>query len=172
MTRSAVVDADVGRSASESGAAKARSALEALTQLASASDVVVLMEGELLAEWDKHRSRFGLTWLTKLMTAKRLLSVVAAPDTSAEVDTVLRSALAASDPSAYKARAKDAHLICVAIDNGAAIVSMDKKSRNGYRSLCHLNPPWSDVGYFCLPDHDGELAGWCAEIGAVAPTLC
>jgi hypothetical protein len=130
------------------------------------------MDSELLAEWDRHRSRFGLTWLTKMMTSKRLLSVVAAANTSAEVDTVLRSALAASDPGAYQARAKDAHLICVAIDHRAAIVSMDKKARNGYRSFCASSPPWRLVGYFCLPDHDTDLVTWSTSPAHPAPPIC
>ncbi|MBT9559852.1 MAG: hypothetical protein IV100_27730 [Myxococcales bacterium] len=130
------------------------------------------MDDDLLAEWDKHRSRFGLTWLTKIMTAKRLRKVGVDPDTAAQVDTVLRSALAASDPSAYEARAKDAHLICVAIDHRAAIVSMDKKARNGYRSFCTSSPPWREVDYFCLPDHDADLATWCTSPAHPAPPIC
>jgi hypothetical protein len=89
----------------------------------------VVMTKEIRAEWDKHQSRFALTWLRQ-MVAKKQFKPIPLPEIDPEI-WELMEALAKTDNQRAE-MTKDILLLEAALATDRRIVSLDEKTARKY----------------------------------------
>jgi hypothetical protein len=163
MGLAVVVDADVARAASaEPVDDKALAGADALA-IVLESNAYVVFDSITEAEWARHAGRFATTWQVEIESRKRTIRPDLAAGSLPSVVSALTAAL--KQPTELAARKKDAHLLAAALDVPCAVVSGDVRSRNGFRALCHTQPPWHDVLWFSMPGENNDLRHWCLGAG-------
>jgi hypothetical protein len=89
----------------------------------------VVMTKEIRAEWDKHQSRFALTWLRQ-MVAKKQFKAISLPEIDQEIWEPIE-ALAKTDNQRAE-MTKDILLLEAALATDRRIVSLDEKTARQY----------------------------------------
>jgi len=165
--RIAVVDADVAYKASQKPVNdEAISATSALDRIFK-SDIVAVFDSDLDREWHQHARDYALTWRTEMECRHRVQWAEPNPVVREAISRVLVAKLTAPE---IRAREKDAHVVALAIQTPAVVVSGDDKARNGYSALCSDMAPWKHV-YWCRVREDLALDAWCRGTEA-PPRLC
>lgn len=124
---SLVVDACVLRSAGDSGKpapANCRAVLEEILR----AEKIVSVDGDLMAEWRRHRSRYSSTWMVS-MFSRRLIDQRSG--FSGKATSVEGAVSKLSEPQLSVAR-KDMHLLKIAVDCDYQVVSCEKKCRAAF----------------------------------------
>jgi len=89
------------------------------------------MPGQLRDEWERHRSLFARTWLTAMVSRRRVVFGDVPPKHKMR-RAILRAA--ATKPMEVAALEKDFHLIEAAIDNDRTVVSLDEVVRKLFKA--------------------------------------
>jgi hypothetical protein len=165
--RVAILDADIARGAAESQAAAAGESVAVLRAVKD-QGVRVAFDASLATEWDAHASDFARRWRFSMVSADRVVFAGACPSAATALAFLESARLPAAE---LAARSKDAHLLGLALDLGAPIASRDRRSRNGFQSLCARRPPWAQVRWALIPDALDDFVAWCAH-GAALPPMC
>jgi hypothetical protein len=98
---------------------------------------VVVMSGELRAEWRRHRSRFSRAWQQRMFGARRVIVLDRA------ADKAFRAGISDATPEAAIAAIllKDCHLIEAALATDRRIASLDDQARQHFgRAAAHVQP--------------------------------
>jgi hypothetical protein len=128
-----VVDASVARSCGDNKATypiaiQCRDFLIAIL----GNEHEIVMTPDIKREWDKHQSRFALTWLRQ-MIAKKRLRAIPIPEIDPEIWNPIE-AMAKND-SERSAMTKDILLLEAALATDRRIVSLDEKTARQYFKL-------------------------------------
>jgi len=119
-----VIDADIARSSSKSPKPTPQHCRAFLHAVANHSYYLV-MSPDLIAEWNKHQSRFTRKWRRKMYGRKRVMVV------RPEYDEKLYKRIEEAAESVRQRHAifKDFHLVEAALATDQRIASMDEKMR-------------------------------------------
>jgi hypothetical protein len=126
-SRRLVIDASIARSAGESSDLRAKASREILTCVLKVSHRIVMTSG-IVAEWNKHRSRFSSTWLVKMRSLRKIDTLDLIEDTG------LRERIqdVASEVAIIQAMLKDIHLIEAALATDRIVLSLDETVRGHF----------------------------------------
>jgi hypothetical protein len=143
--RRLVIDACVGRAAGDRSDGASFHCTAFLTAVFDIGHSAV-MSGDLLAEWNRNKSRFARTWLRKMYGARKVITLAQQPDTEFRE----RIERAAPLSTAAAAMRKDCHLLEAARATDRNVVSIDEKARGYFhaaaahvrslREVCWVNP--------------------------------
>lgn len=137
-TRAVVVDANIARSAGMSKRWPAPECLAVLDAIRDSSLRVPVSEA-LAAEWSKHGSRWFQKWRANMHSRRRITTC---PDPRQDEH---RGRLCRAAPQAAEAVAKDAHLVSLAIQETAAVLSADEEMRGLLANIARENA-WHELG--------------------------
>lgn len=152
----AIVDACVAMAIGDPTVEQMANARKLIDALAT-GPVGVCMTDALVAEWDKHASKFMKKWLAKMVSKGR---------TRHERDTRLsdyRRVLKGVDPTMGKAAMlKDAHLVEAAILCRAGVLSLDDKQRRYLAGIVPLYPRVGRIQWFNPESDFSDCEAWLA----------
>ncbi|EHJ47892.1 hypothetical protein DFW101_1885 [Solidesulfovibrio carbinoliphilus subsp. oakridgensis] len=118
---------------------------------------------ELLAEWNKHRSRFSSTWLTAMVRKGKLVRLPEAGNKE------LWSAFGGGDcpEKDYRNISKDLHLIDAAMQTDGRVASLDEAVRGSLRNCLEQQPEIGKIAWV-NPANEAEKAVEWLQTGALA----
>jgi hypothetical protein len=164
-----VIDTNIARSASETSnptSINCRKALEAIRDL----EFYLVFTPELLAEWNKHRSRFFQSWLTQMFARKLQVQLSNADVHDAKLRADI-SSFARAEKDALKGEKdeeemlKDVLLLEAALATDERILSMNEADRNRFKAACEKIKAIREV-IWVNPDIDEEACIEWLEKGA------
>ena len=151
-----VVDANILRSASESGPAGSQQSMceEFLRSIQAICHSVVVTE-EIEHEWSFHRSRWALRWRTAMENRSKIQFL------SVSEDTALRSVIkaAVSNQSVAQELEKDACLLEACRQGDLIVASADNEARRGF-ARCAADIGWLARVIWVNPATDPSLVDW------------
>lgn len=136
--RAVVVDANIARSAGPSLRWPAPECLAVLEAICDAS-LRVPVSDALAAEWSKHGSKWFQKWRANMHNRRR---ITACPDPHLDE---YRGRLRRAAPHAAEAVEKDAHLVSLAIQETAAVLSADETMRKLLADIAR-EKAWHELG--------------------------
>lgn len=147
--RQLVIDADIAHSAGVSTVGASQACSKFLTAVQDHGHLLALTD-QLLAEWQRHQSRFATTWLRDMSAADRVVVL----DVTKGETFRSRIAEAAPETSVAAIMLKDCHLIEAARAAERRIISMDERVCGHFRRaagkvqelrrVCWVNPARAD----------------------------
>ena len=117
-----VIDASVAGSASEKEHPDAKLCLDVLNRVRDLKYHVVMNE-EIIGEWNRHQTRYSFQWITYMTERKRVFKGRISRNES------LRRRMS------NDAMRKDVHLLEAALATDKRIVSNDDRARNSFRKI-------------------------------------
>ncbi len=143
--RSLVIDASITHAAGDRESDRSRQCTAFLVAILDFSHRIVVSD-PWLQEWQKHRSRYARTWLTRMYAHRLVVKVIinGDPKMRSQIERLASSEKVASQ------LVKDLHLIEVALISDKCIASLDDDARTCFseiaeklrvlRSICWVNP--------------------------------
>lgn len=128
-----VVDASVGRAAGEHDAVHASSSRSRwFLQAMLDEEFRMALNGPIKVEWDKHQSKYAMTWRTAMARKGRVQLV-----SNNQMHDLRRAISGFSlDPHIGEIMLKDAHLLEAALASDGRVASLDETVRGHFRRLC------------------------------------
>lgn len=150
-----VIDANVARASGVSGDVVAEHCQETLDVIQSSEHRVVLSEA-LLAEWERHKSRYASAWLAQMIARRRveILDVCLCRNT---LNACRRVVVSKSKRAAWE---KDFHLVCAAMMTDETVLSLDDSARDLFAILARSAVELANVEWINPVTERKFLAEW------------
>lgn len=95
----------------------------------------------LRVEWDRHRSKFGASWLASMLSKGLLLKVKL---DESHINGIKRAICSLQEHEVPHAL-KDIHLVAAAVEFRSVVVSLERNCREKYHGIVMLYPPLGNV---------------------------
>lgn len=157
--RRLVVDASVagaagGKTATAPTSTRCR---DFLLTLQRETECSVVMPGQLRDEWERHRSLFARTWLTAMVSRRRVIFGDVPPSNKMRREIVRA---VTTKPTEVKALEKDFHLIEAAMANDRSVVSLDEVVRKLFKAAAQSVVPIKKVVWVNPVEPAEDAVGW------------
>ncbi|MFJ8937127.1 hypothetical protein ACIRL0_15680 [Streptomyces sp. NPDC102365] len=155
MALRVVVDACVGKEASEANLPRSRNSRLVLSELLK-QRIPVDFTPEVEREWNKHASIFSIKWRYQMVTRKL---IVRGKD---KQSSLLRKKIQSSLPDPYDVAAllKDVHLLEIGLSQGSGIISSDDRSGRLAKVMADSYAPLARVQWVSPHKPEGTCLGW------------
>jgi hypothetical protein len=166
MTLRVVVDACVGKEASEANLPRSRNSRLVMSELLK-QRIPVDFTPEVEREWKKHASSFSVKWRYQMVTRKLITKGKDKPSNllRKEIKDLL------DDPHDVAALLKDVHLLEIGLNHGSGIISSDDRSGRLAKIVAVSYAPLERVQWVSPHKPEGACLGWVegkladAEVG-------